>query len=139
MARVGRSTERSFRRAVRRIERFAKKMDEPTGKAIRQIGDEVMTDVKASRTGKGVPVDDGNLRDTGRVEGPNRKNEVTLSFGGSAAPYALEQHERLDFAHDVGEARYLVRGLERWEPGKSGALRELQKNAEAGIRAARAG
>lgn len=138
MARVSKSTERSFRKAARRIKKFARSMEGETGKTIRQVGEEVMTDVKASRPGKGVPVDLGPLRASGQVTGPNN-GVVVLSFGGPSADYALIQHERMDFAHDVGEARYLVRGLERWEPAGSQAMAALKANAEAGIRAARAG
>lgn len=111
-----------------------------------------MTDVKASRAGHGVPVHTGfspstgkptgrtggALRSTGRVEGPSegKRPQVTLSFGGPAAKYALAQHERLDYKHNLGEARYLVRGLERWRAGQSQALDALKKNAEDALRAA---
>lgn len=139
MAGVSRATSRSFRRAARRVKRFAESMDKPTGEAVRGIGEEIMTDVKASRPGKGVPVDIGTLRASGRVLGPDRQGRVTLVFGGPAAPYALVQHERMDFVHTTGEARYLVRGVERWEPDGSAAIAALKANAELGIRRARAG
>jgi hypothetical protein len=131
------STQRSFRQAARSIERLAKEMDRRVPSGLRVIGEEIMTDVKASRAGHGVPVREGILRSTGRVKGPDR-GEVEISFGGAAAPYALVQHERLDFRHTVGEARYLVRGLDRWKPDGSQGIRALREDAEAGIRAARA-
>ncbi len=70
-----------------------------------------------------VPVDTGNLRDSGHVEqpvmGPGSVS-VTLAYGGPAAPYAVHVHERLDLRHNPGQfAKYLefpfleaVRGME---------------------------
>lgn len=130
-------TESSFREAARRIRAFQRRFAGSAGQAARIVGEEIMTDVKASRPGHGVPVDTGVLRSTGRVEGPGRAERVVLSFGGAAAPYALVQHERLDLHHEVGEARYLVRGLERWRPGGSAALKALEDMAEEAVRRAR--
>lgn len=120
-------TMRSFRRAAMDINTAMKKIKHVEGPAYRMIGEEIMTDVKDSRPGQGVPVDKGTLRDTGRVDGgDNEKKPVTLSFGGAAAPYALIQHEVLKFRHKLGEARYLVRGLERWRPASSAAYAYLK-------------
>lgn len=135
MARASQKTRQSFRDAAKDIERFARKMERETPQAVREIAEEVMTDVKASAPGKGVPVDTGALRASGTVEGPDPLNLVVIGFGGPAAPYALKQHERTDYSHTVGEARYLVRGLERWEPGGSSAMKALERNAEAAVRA----
>lgn len=131
------TTQNNFREAARRIRAFQRSFDGSAGKAARIVGEEILTDVKASRPGHGVPVDEGTLRSTGRVDGPGRDERVVVSFGGAAAPYALEQHERLDFQHDVGEARYLVRGVERWRPGGSAAIDALRDMAEEAIRRAR--
>lgn len=138
-SRVSLQTRKNFRRAGRRIARLASRMEGETGETVRRIGEEIMTDVKASREGKGVPVDEGTLRSTGQVIGPDAADTVRLVFGGPAAPYAVVQHERLDFQHDKGEARYLVRGVERWDPDGSAAIRALRENALSGIVAARAG
>lgn len=59
-----------------------------------------------------VPVDQGDLRNTGHVQPPvveGSETSVTLGFGGPAASYAIPQHENLDFKHQVGEAKYLER------------------------------
>lgn len=91
--------------------------DEAMAATLRTEGEAIMTDVKASRPGKGVPRDTGALASSGEVKGPDMASpgepEVKLTFGGPAAPYALAQHERLDYSHTVGEARYLVRGYRR--------------------------
>lgn len=138
MAKVSVATERSFRKAAAAIARAAKKMQGDLGPNLRMIGEEIMTDVKASAPGHGVPVDKGTLRNTGRVEGPTGSKgapKVSLSFGGPAAKYALVQHEVTTFKHTVGEARYLVRGMERWKPGGSSAMQAIQENARAGLAA----
>lgn len=125
----------SFRKAAKDISKAANALSVNVGIALRVIAEEIMTDVKKSTPGHGVPVKTGNLRSTGRVSGPHGKKNpyVSLSFGGSAAPYALIQHEVLRFHHKLGEARYLVRGLERWKPTTSPGYRLMQKNAEANL------
>lgn len=126
-------TRASFNAAAERIARLRRGLEAKTPAGVRRIGEEIMTDVKASRPGAGVPRDTGTLASTARVTGPNSKGEVILSFGGQAAPYALEQHERTDFSHRLGEARYLVRGLERWQPDGSAAMAALKANAQAAV------
>jgi hypothetical protein len=130
-------TSESFRRAAKDIEAWAKKAKGGVGPSLRVAGEEIMTDVKASRPGRGVPVRTGALRSTGRVEGPTgeKKPVVTLSFGGAAAPYALDQHENLDYHHEVGEARYLVRGVERYAFNGSQAQKALKDSVDAATKA----
>ena len=126
-------TEASFRAAARKIESAGHQLGEKNISGLRRIGEEIMLDVKASRPGAGVPVDKGTLRGSGRVEGPTQ-DEVTLSFGGAAAPYALEQHENTALRHRVGESRYLVRGLDRWAANGASvkaALDALRREFEA--------
>jgi len=80
----------------------------------------VMTDAKRNY----VPVKDGILRSSGFVLMDEDKIRGTLGFGGPAGSgnqggetnredvgYAIVQHENLDFAHRVGEAKYLERPL----------------------------
>ena len=106
-----------FAAAARKIEAMARKGGDEMVSGIRVIGEAIMTDVKASRPGAGVPKDEGPLSASGRVEGPDSRGAVELTFGGAAAPYALYQHERVDLRHQLGEARYLTRGMERFEQG----------------------
>lgn len=132
----------SFDEAARKIAALAPEVErqlEGQGSGLRVIGEELLTTANASRPGRGVPVDIGTLRSTGRVTGPvsgARGPTVLWSYGGPAAPYAVVQHERLDFAHTVGEARWMVRAIERWNLGGSAARDALKANAEQGIRAA---
>jgi hypothetical protein len=66
-----------------------------------------------------TPVDQGTLRSSGHVQAPviRRKTaSVVLGFGGAASDYALIQHERTDFTHTVGQAKFLE------QPVKSAAV-----------------
>lgn len=80
--------------------------------ALFEEGQEIMTAAK-----KRTPVDTGDLRRSGTVRQKQAKGargrdiEVTLQFGGPAAPYALEVHENLKVKHRVGEAKFLERAV----------------------------
>lgn len=73
-----------------------------------------------------VPLDDGPLRASGFVEPPvfrGREIEVTLGYGGPAAPYAIEQHENLDYEHAPGrQAKYLEQPLRESAPHLMGRI-----------------
>ncbi len=59
-----------------------------------QIAEEIMDDSKRI-----VPVDTGALMSTGHVDLPvdtEKGIEISLGYGGPAAPYALAVHENLD-------------------------------------------
>lgn len=134
MAKRGRSaarrTKESFKRAGKKIGELNQETKSRVPSGLRIIGEEIMFDVKASRRGAGVPVDKGTLRSSGKVTGP-MNDEVELAFGGASAPYALEQHENLNFHHDIGEARYLVRGIDRWKQNGVSVRRALDDLAKA--------
>lgn len=133
------TTRRNFSRAALRIERYRRSMGRTFASGMRQIGEEIMTDAKVSRPGRGVPRDTGALAGSGQVAGPRPDKSVLLSFGDQATEYALVQHERLDFHHKVGEARYLVRAVDRWTPAGSSARRALKEQAQAVARRIGAG
>ena len=82
----------------------------------------VMTDSKRNY----VPVRYGILRSSGFIimDENEAKVKATIGFGGPAGSgntngesnsqdvnYAIIQHENMDFAHNVGEAKYLERPL----------------------------
>jgi hypothetical protein len=58
-----------------------------------------------------VPVDTGVLRNSGHVQwkgtARSKNFEVFVGYGGPSIPYAIVQHERMDYKHTVGEAKYL--------------------------------
>jgi hypothetical protein len=73
-------------------------------------GNVIMEDAK-----RRAPVDLGNLKGSGYVADPERAATgvtIEVGFGGPAAAYAVVQHERLDYHHDVGEAKYLERAID---------------------------
>lgn len=62
-----------------------------------------------------VPEDYGDLHDSGYVGHAKIKDgglTIDAGFGGPAAPYALVQHEREDFNHTKGEAKYFEKALD---------------------------
>lgn len=131
---LGGTTAQSFQDAIKRIKVAGGKLTRRhVPGAVLMIGHEIMTDVKASRPGAGVPRDKGTLANTGDVTKVGLL-EVDLSFGGPAAPYALIQHEVTTYHHKLGESRYLVRGIERWRPGGSAAMQALKENAAAALK-----
>ena len=77
------------------------------GKTLFEESEKVMTEIKTVPI---VPVDTGALAATGHVELPVETATgvtVELGFGGPAVEYAAVQHERLDYHHPVGQAKYL--------------------------------
>lgn len=57
-----------------------------------------------------APVDVGSLKGSATVGHPEitaRGAEVEFGYGGAAEDYAVIQHERTDFHHTVGQAKFL--------------------------------
>lgn len=66
-----------------------------------------------------VPVDTGVLRASWVAPPPMvRPFGVTayVGYGGAASRYAVVQHERLDYRHAVGKAKYLSDPFQRLQP-----------------------
>ena len=95
------------------LEELRKKMAASAPRAAKDLGrglftegNKIMTTSKQSF----VPVDQGVLRASGHVKPPvvsRTGASVNLGYGGAASAYALVQHERTDYAHTVGQAKYL--------------------------------
>ena len=67
-----------------------------------------------------TPVDLGTLRASGVVRRPDisrHKVTVEMGYGGAAAAYALVQHERTDFTHTVGAAKFLEKPVKEAKAG----------------------
>jgi len=72
-----------------------------------------------------VPVDLAVLKASGHVQVPEIEGDqvsVTMGYGGAAKDYAIVQHERLDYHHTVGGAKYLERPLLAAARGLAGRL-----------------
>lgn len=145
MSTAGRRTRDSFEEAADAFASLEREMEEVADKSLFAIAEEIITESKARR----VPVDKGPLRASGHVERRD-ENEVVAGFGGVAGTgnvdgdsnredvgYAVVQHERVDFSHEVGEARYLIRSVEAWRADGSAAMKALRFNTAQAI--ARAG
>ena len=121
-------TVRNFSRAAQQVGAYGDAMDPPFMKSLRMVAEEIMTDAKTSLPGRGVPRETGILAASGAVDGPIG-NLVLLSFGGVASAYAMKQHEDMTLRHPLGEPRYLVRAVERWQPDGSAAMDALKEQA----------
>lgn len=127
MARRGSAGSVDIRPALKGIDRMLGQVEQgAVEKGMMPVAQEILTDIKASGPGIGVPVDEGTLRDSGRVvvTGPRT---LSIVFGGAAAPYALVQHEVTTIRHTVGEARYITRAVDRYRFDGSSALRAIRR------------
>lgn len=102
-----------LKKVSRKLEAMARAAGDENAHGVRMLGEHVATDVRASRPGAGIPKDEGTLMRSIQVTGPDERDTVRLTAGGAAAPYAIVQHEVMEYHHDLGEARYWIRGLER--------------------------
>lgn len=66
-----------------------------------------------------VPLDQGDLRDSGRVVRSRAKNpRVLIMFGGPKAPYAVKWHERPANFRNGRKNRYLADPFNRVAPAR---------------------
>lgn len=101
---------------VAKLRAFAKKFPDRVGAALRHETEIEATEAKkrapvyVGETGPGKPIP-GLLRASIHAEGPYRKGLRTICCqivaGGAAGAYAIPQHERLDWFHKVGQAKYI--------------------------------
>ena len=113
-------TIRSANAARKRLRQFKGKftmaMDDFTVREAREL----LADIKENW----VPVDQGDLRKSGKVERvPVNKTtrKTVISFN---TPYAWEQHENLDYKHNVGVAKFVERPMLMKMSGMSSRLAE---------------
>lgn len=105
---------RNVDRVADELRGIARHLADAVGPALRAEAEIEMTEAK-----RRTPVDTGALRGSGHVAGPKhsgRDTQVTLAFGGPAAPYALFVHENLDAHHPVGQAKFLEGTLHESAP-----------------------
>lgn len=104
------------------LSRLVDEAEDEMGGALREEGEDIMSTSKPL-----VPVDLGVLRASGFVDGPikiaPKKMRVTLGYGGAASAYALIQHERTDYHHTSGQAKYLEQPMRSAERGMGQRLK----------------
>lgn len=91
------------------------------------LGQEIMTDSKQR-----VPIDLGALKGSGYVTSPVRtrgKIAVELGYGGPAKDYAVAQHERTEYKHETGEAKYLENAINAASGGAAKRLIDISRQA----------
>lgn len=98
-----------FRELKKALKAQGQRAEKSLAAALYAEGERIMAEAKRL-----CPVDTGTLRSTGHVQKPVIRRgsiEVTLGFGGPAAPYAVYVHENLNVHHTVGQAKYLEKPL----------------------------
>lgn len=115
---------------VRELARFGEQAREMARVALGEVAE---TDV-LTPSRELCPVDMGDLRGSAYMEGAGGRDArgrsrsrtgdivVTVGYGGEAAPYARVQHERLDYNHTVGQAKYLEQPLTQMAPSMPDAI-----------------
>lgn len=97
-------TLEGFNELVARLERAAIAAPPEVGASIRLEGERIAQEAQSL-----APVDTGQLQASASVEGDGM-TDVTIEFTATAADgydYALIQHERMDYHHTQGQAKYL--------------------------------
>jgi hypothetical protein len=123
--------------ARRRLANITSEGSKAMARALYVEGETIMADSK----GKYVPVKSGNLRSSGHVQKPKQHKKygwvIDLGYGGPAVPYAVVQHERMDYYHRHGESKYLEKPALKRAPkiGRNvskAVLAVMQKNGKRG-------
>lgn len=86
--------------------------------ALYRLAEGVMTEAKVL-----CPVDTGALRASGHVEPPETEGTTVSVTMGFNTEYALVQHERTDYHHVVGQAKYLETPLKASAPAAAAQFR----------------
>jgi hypothetical protein len=100
-----------------------RKMDAALRKKFYETMLEISKEILA-RSQQYVPYKEGHLMRSGRVDGyPGRYPVVYTSYGNASVPYALLQHENLNFYHPGGrKAKYLELAVSDFQPQISKTL-----------------
>ena len=99
---------------IRRLKQIQKEAPEAVEAGLYQEG------LRAQEIGVPLtPLDIGTLRNSWYVAHPTRTrkgSQVEIGVGGAAEDYAMVQHERLDFKHEVGGPKFVERALIAIQP-----------------------
>lgn len=98
----------------RRLAKAIADRQQDAGRALYALGAQVRDD-----SIRQTPLDWGELRNSTYETLPVFEGEgvvVEVGVGGAAADYAIVQHERLDFHHEVGNAKFLENAMNAMAP-----------------------
>src|SRR5215208_330556 len=104
---------------LRTLQRLASGIGQVTEGPAKKEAEEILKDSQQNY----VPFDQGDLRESGYVGEPVEHGGVVSVEIGYSAPYAVEQHENLDFNHPGGKsAKYLEIPFNNAEQGMAERL-----------------
>lgn len=106
--------------------RFAQGLGDGAARGAHMCAQELL-----ARSSAIVPLEEGNLQNTGRVVSSADGAAVGYGFGGAEA-YAIPQHERLDYAHDNGRQPKYLEDPHRQMAADGTYLRIIGRSAEQG-------
>jgi len=98
---------------IRRLGATKAQVHDACGEGLFRFGSKIMSISRAEY----VPYKTHTLQKSGMAHEPEWRGDtatVTLSYGGPGIPYALIQHERTDFHHPHGQAKYLETPVKRF-------------------------
>lgn len=96
MANLGNFDIRGIPEVKQRLMVEKEKVERAVNRAMVSVANDIF-----NRADQLVPVDEGILRSSGRLDVKPKQAgiEITITYGGASASYAIVQHERLDFWH----------------------------------------
>ncbi len=119
-----------FDELERNLQRIAARVPVEAGLALLEEGR-----VEMRESQRRTPVEEGDLRDSHELSGPENRNgaiSVTISAGGPKAPYGARVHEDLGAHHDDGQAKFLestILGSRQSMLGRLGGRIDLKRMA----------
>ena len=98
---------------IRRLGATKAQVHDACGEGLFRFGSKIMSISRAEY----VPYDTHTLQRSGKTDEPEWSGDtvtVLLHYGDDARAYALIQHERTDFHHPHGQAKYLETPVKRF-------------------------
>mgnify|MGYP006921352800 CR=1 FL=1 len=114
------------REIAEKLRKGGKRYEQALAAGIYGLASEIVTDAKTR-----VPVDLGALKGSGYATLPEKRRGryvAEVGFGGPAKDYAVPQHERTEYAHEVGGPKYLENAI---NAASAGAVRRVAEIATA--------
>ena len=94
-----------------KVRQKTQSLEQKMSKLINSFLDEVLAEAR-----RRVPVDEGDLKASGRKIKERGELHGYVIFGDEDAPHAAYVHEILTYHHDQGEAKYLENAIEDLRP-----------------------